>query len=63
MAQNDDILTVRIPVAEGALLARLYQMAEVLERNDAEDFVTAEVRVTDKQRGPFRETFAAFIDG
>jgi len=62
MAQHDDILTVKVPVAEGALLAKLYQMAEVLDREDAEDFVTAEVRVSDKQRGPFRETFSEFID-
>lgn len=61
MAQHDDILEVQVPVAEGALLAKLYQMAEVLERSDAEDFVTAEVRVSDKQRGPFRETFGPFI--
>jgi GTP-binding protein HflX len=63
MAQHDDVLTVRIPVVEGALLAKLYQMAEVLERQDAEDFVTAEVRVSDKQRGPFRDVYAAYIDG
>ncbi len=61
MAQHDDILTVKIPVADGALLAKLYQMAEVLERTDAEDFVTAEVRVSDKQRGPFRELYAAYL--
>jgi len=61
MAQHDDVLSLKIPVAEGALLAKLYQMSEVLERQDAEDFVTADVRVTDKQRGPFRETFGAFI--
>ncbi len=63
MAQNDDILSVRIPVEEGALLAKLYQMAEVLDREDADDFVSANVRVTDKQRGPFRDTFGDFIDG
>lgn len=62
MAQHDDVLSVKIPVSEGALLAKLYQMAEVMERKDAEDFVTAEVRVTDKQRGPFRETYAAYIE-
>jgi GTPase len=61
MAQHDDILSVKIPVAEGALLAKLYQLSEVLDRADAEDFVTAEVRVSDKQRGPFREAFAAFV--
>ncbi|TYC58720.1 GTPase HflX [Rhodobacterales bacterium] len=63
MAQNDDVLEVRLPVEEGALVAKLYQMAEVLERSDAEDFVTADVRVTDKQRGPFRELFGAYIQG
>lgn len=61
MAQHDDILSLKIPVAEGALLAKVYQMAEVLERTDAEDYVIAEVRVSDKQRGPFRETFGAYI--
>ncbi len=63
MAQHDDILTVRIPVAEGALLAKLYQLAEVLERTDDEEFVTAEVRVSDKQRGPFRETYSTYLQG
>lgn len=61
MAEHDDVLEVRIPVSEGALLAKLYQMAEVLERSDAEDFVTAEVRVSDKQRAPFRKAFSAFL--
>ncbi|MCX2722671.1 GTPase HflX [Roseibium salinum] len=61
MAQHDDILVVRIPVAEGALLAKLYQVAEVLERTDTEDFVVAEARVSDKQRGPFRDAFGDFI--
>ncbi|WP_428642929.1 GTPase HflX [Roseibium sp.] len=63
MAQHDDILTVRIPVAEGALLAKLYQLAEVLERTDDEEFVTAEVRVCDKLRGPFRETYSTYLQG
>lgn len=61
MARHDDILTVKIPVAEGALIAKIYQMAEVLERTDDEEFVTAEVRVSDKQRGPFREQYSAFL--
>ncbi len=60
MARHDDILSVRIPVAEGALIAKLYQMAEVLERTDGEEYVTAEVRVSDKQRGPFRDLFGKF---
>ncbi len=61
IAQNDDILTVSLPVTDGALLAKLYQMSEVLERSDTEDVVTADVRVSDKQRGPFRETFSSFV--
>ena len=60
MARHDDILSVRIPVAEGALIAKLYQMAEVLERSDGEEYVIAEVRVSDKQRGPFRDLFGKF---
>ncbi|WP_417668595.1 GTPase HflX [Roseibium sp.] len=61
MAQHDDTFMVRIPVAEGALLAQLYQVAEVLERRDGEEFLEADVRVSDKQRGPFREKFAPFL--
>lgn len=61
MAMHDDIFSIQIPVAEGALLAKLYQMSEVLERSDAEDFVTAEVRVSDKQRGPFRDLFSEYL--
>ncbi|WP_368669622.1 GTPase HflX [Roseibium sp. RKSG952] len=63
MAQHDDILSVRLPVIEGALLARLYQLAEVLERTDSETEITAEVRVSDKQRGPFREVFGSYLEG
>jgi len=61
IAQHDDVLCVEVPVTEGSLLANLYQMAEVLERTDKEEVVRAEVRVSDKQRGPFRDRFAAFI--
>nr|WP_244314140.1 GTPase HflX [Roseibium denhamense] len=61
MAQHDDILSVKLPVSEGALLAKLYQISEVLERLDGDEFITAEVRVSDKQRGPFRETFSSFV--
>ncbi|MBO6755831.1 MAG: GTPase HflX [Roseibium sp.] len=61
MARHDDVFTVEIPVADGALLARLYQVSEVLERNDGEETVTAKVRVSDKQRGPFREAFASVM--
>jgi len=62
IAQHDDILSVRLPVAEGALLAKLYQMSEVLSREDGEEAVTAEVRVSDKQRGPFRDLFAEYFE-
>ncbi len=61
MARHDDILAVKLPVAEGALIAKLYQMAEVLERTDGEEFILAEVRVSDKQRGPFRDVYSAFL--
>ncbi|WP_299484147.1 GTPase HflX [uncultured Roseibium sp.] len=61
IAQHDDILSVRLPVSDGALLARLYQMSEVLERSDTEEFVIADVRVSDKQRGPFRDQFSEFV--
>ncbi|MBO0344476.1 GTPase HflX [Roseibium sp. CAU 1637] len=61
MAKHDDLFTVKIPVTDGALLAQLYQLAEVLEREDGEDFIEADVRVTDKQRGPFRGSFAEYI--
>ncbi|MEL7529576.1 MAG: GTPase HflX, partial [Pseudomonadota bacterium] len=61
IAQHDDILSVRLPVAEGALLAKLYQMSEVLDRVDGEEAVIAEVRVSDKQRGPFRDLFADYV--
>jgi len=61
MAQHDDLFTVKLPVFEGALLAQLYQLSEVMEREDGEEFITAEVRVTDKQRGPFRNTFSSFL--
>lgn len=61
MAQHDDVLDVKIPVSEGALLAKLYQTAEVLDRADGEDFVCAQVRVSDKQRGPFRAAFSRFL--
>lgn len=60
MARHDDILSVSIPVAEGALIAKLYQLAEVLERSDGDEYVIAEVRVSDKQRGPFRDLFGTF---
>nr|WP_244300752.1 GTPase HflX [Roseibium hamelinense] len=62
MAQHDDVFTVRLPVTEGALLAQLYQVSEVLDREDGDEVIVAEVRVSDKQRGPFRETFARFLD-
>ncbi|MEJ8476800.1 GTPase HflX [Roseibium sp. H3510] len=62
IAQHDDIFTVRLPVTDGALIAQLYQIAEVLERQDVEDWIEAEVRVTDKQRGPFRTAFAAYLE-
>ncbi len=63
MARNDDIMSVKVPVSEGALIARLYQLAEVLDRVDGEEYIEAEVRVSDKQRGPFRDMFAAYLDG
>ena len=62
IAQNDDIFTVRLPVTDGALIAQLYQVAEVLDREDTEEYIEAEVRVTDKQRGPFRQTFAPYLE-
>lgn len=62
MAQNDDLFAVEIPIIDGELLAQLYQMAEVLEREDGEEMIAAKVRVTDKQRGPFRERFGTFIE-
>ena len=61
MAQHDDTFTVRLPVAEGALLAQLYQLSEVLEREDGDEFIEADVRVSDKQRGPFRDAFKSCI--
>ncbi|MEM8704792.1 MAG: GTPase HflX, partial [Pseudomonadota bacterium] len=61
ISRHDDILSVRLPVSEGALLAKLYQMSEVLNRIDSEEAVTAEVRVSDKQRGPFRDQFADYV--
>lgn len=61
MAQHDDILSVKIPTSDGALLAKLYQMAEVLDRQDEDEIISAEVRVSDKQRGPFRELFSEYI--
>lgn len=63
MARHDDVFSVKVPVSEGALIAKLYQMAEVLERTDTEEFVEVDVRVSDKQRGPFRDTFAYYLDG
>lgn len=62
IAKHDDIFTLKLPVSDGALLAQVYQVAEVLERNDGEEFVEAEVRVTDKQRGPFRKAFSSYIE-
>lgn len=62
MGQNDDLFTLVLPVTDGSLIASLYQMAEVLERQDGEEEIRAEVRVSDKQRGPFRERFKAFIE-
>lgn len=62
MAQNDDMFAVEIPITDGELLAQLYQMAEVLEREDGEALIAAKVRVTDKQRGPFRARFGMFIE-
>ncbi|MFD1694224.1 GTPase HflX [Roseibium aestuarii] len=61
IALHDDVFVVRIPVAEGLLLAQLYQLSQVLDRTDGEDFVEAQVRVTDKQRGPFRSAFASYL--
>ncbi|MEP4767886.1 MAG: GTPase HflX [Roseibium sp.] len=61
MAQHDDILSVKIPTSDGALLAKLYQMAEVLDRQDEDEIISAEVRVSDKQRGPFRQLFSEYI--
>jgi GTPase len=62
IAQHDDIFTVRLPVTDGALIAQLYQIAEVMDREDTDEFVEAEVRVSDKQRGPFRQAFAAYLE-
>jgi len=61
IAQHDDIFTVRLPVTDGALTAQLYQVAEVLERQDGEEYIEADVRVSDKQRGPFRSLFASYL--
>lgn len=61
MAKHDDVFSIRLPVCEGALLARLYQLSEVLNRQDDEEFIQAEVRVSDKQRGPFRGAFGPFL--
>nr|WP_208998394.1 GTPase HflX [Roseibium aquae] len=61
IAQHDDVMTVRVPIFEGALLARLYQMGEVLERTDGETAVDVEIRVSDKQRGPFRDAYGRFV--
>jgi len=62
MAAADDIFEVSLPVSDGALIARLYQLSEVLDRTDTEEAVTATVRVSDKQRGPFRDLFGTYID-
>ena len=62
MAQKDDVFDVVLPVSDGSLLAQLYQMTEVLERTDGEETIQATVRVSDKQRGPFREKFGAHIE-
>ncbi|WP_246541444.1 GTPase HflX [Roseibium polysiphoniae] len=61
IAQHDDIFTVRLPVTDGALTAQLYQVAEVLERQDRQEYIEADVRVSDKQRGPFRSLFASYL--
>lgn len=63
MAQHDDIFDVALPVNDGALIAKLYQFSEVLDREDGEEQIVASVRVTDKQRGPFRKWFGSFIQG
>ena len=62
MAEKDDTFTVVLPVAAGEQLAQLYRMAEVLDRKDSDETITATVRVTDKQRGPFREKFKAYLE-
>lgn len=62
MSDKDDIFDVVLPISDGGLLAQLYQMTEVLEREDGEENIRATVRVTDKQRGPFRERFGALVD-
>lgn len=62
MGQNDDLFSLALPVTDGGLIAALYQMAEVLEREDGEEEIRVEVRVSDKQRGPFRERFKPFIE-
>jgi GTP-binding protein HflX len=62
MAEKDDTFSVVLPVAAGELLAQLYQLAEVLERKDGEETIEAIVRVSDKQRGPFRAKFKDYMD-
>lgn len=62
MAEKDDTFTVVLPVSDGELLAQLYQLAEVLERKDSEDAIEATVRVSDKQRGPFRAKFKPYME-
>ncbi|ADZ70723.1 GTPase HflX [Polymorphum gilvum] len=63
MAQGDDTFELALPVEEGELLAGLYQIGEVLAREDGETGIILRVRVSDKQKGPFRERYKAFIDG
>ncbi|MBA4206484.1 GTPase HflX [Pannonibacter phragmitetus] len=63
MAVGDDRFELALPVTEGELLAGLYQMGEVLERVDGEEVIELTVRISDKQKGPFRSRYGAYISG
>ncbi len=62
MAKGDDTFKISLPVAEGKLLAELYQLGEVLEREDGEESLRLTVRVADKNKGPFREKYAPYME-
>ncbi|WP_439527619.1 GTPase HflX [Pannonibacter sp.] len=63
VALGDDRFDLVLPVTDGHLLAGLYQIAEVLAREDTDEGIELTVRVSDKQRGNFRARYGAFIEG
>lgn len=61
LTRDDQLVTVRVPYAEGALMAWLYDHGNVIRRTDVEGGAEFEVRLSDQDVGKLRKQPAAVV--